>query len=348
MPPHLPRRIPSLDGLRAISISLVLIGHLSGTRYFPLPKSGGDFFSLAEVGVIVFFVISGYLITTLLLQEMAATGHIHLLRFYFRRTLRIFPPYYTLLFVLIVLRLSGVIALSQADIFPALTYTSNYFTRASWYVGHTWSLAVEEQFYLLWPATLLWLGQRRAVVCAAALLVLCPVLRTLAIFHIWHSPESTAFEIVADSLACGCLLALLREWLHTQRWYAGLLNARGFFILPLLIVGMSALHCSTKIYHSIGLSFINIGTALCVDWCITWPAGTVGRWLNARGLVFIGGLSYSLYLWQQVFLNRTATTMITAFPLNLLLTLAAALVSYYLIETPALRLRQRLERRWFG
>ncbi len=347
MPP-LSARIPSLDGLRAISIGLVLIGHLSGTRYFPLPKSVGDFFSLAEVGVIVFFVISGYLITTLLLQEMAATGRIHLLRFYFRRTLRIFPPYYTLLFVLIVLRLSGVIALSQADIVPALTYTSNYFTRASWYVGHTWSLAVEEQFYLLWPATLLWLGQRRAVVCAAALLVLCPVLRTLAIFHIWHSPESTAFEIVADSLACGCLLALLREWLHAQRWYMGLLKARGFFILPLLIVGMSALHRSTKIYHSMGLSFINIGTAVCVDWCITWPAGTVGRWLNARGLVFIGGLSYSLYLWQQVFLNRTATTMITAFPLNLLLTLAAALVSYYLIEMPALRWRQRLEHRWFG
>ncbi len=342
------KRIPSLDGLRAISIGLVLIGHLSGTRYFPFPKSVGDFFSVAEVGVIIFFVISGYLITTLLLQEVAATGRIHLLKFYFRRTLRIFPPYYTLLFVLILLRLSGVIVLSKADIFHALTYTSNYFTRASWYVGHTWSLAVEEQFYLLWPAALLWLSKRRAGVCAAALLVLCPILRTLAIAHIWHSPESTAFEIVADSLASGCLLALLREWLHKQRWYGQLLGARVFFVLPLLIVAMSALHRSTKIYHSVGLSFINIGAVLCVDWCITWPDGKVGRWLNARWIVFLGRLSYSLYLWQQVFLNRTATTMMTAFPLNLGLTLLAAMMSYYLIEKPSLQWRQRLERRWFG
>ncbi len=346
--PHPAQRIASLDGLRAISIGLVLIGHLSGTRYFPLPKSVGDFFSLAEVGVIVFFVISGYLITTLLLQEAAATGRIHLLKFYFRRTLRIFPPYYTLIFTLLLLRLLGIITISNHDLWHALTYTSNYFTRESWYVGHTWSLAVEEQFYLLWPAALLWLGKRRAVFCAAALLVLCPLLRTLAIFHIWHSPESTAFEIVADSLASGCLLALLREWLHKQRWYWGLLSARGFFVLPLLIVATSALHRSTKIYHSVGLSFINIGAAICVDWCMTWHEARVGCWLNARWLIFVGVLSYSLYLWQQVFLNRTATTIITTFPLNLLLTLLAAVMSYYVIEKPSLQLRQRLERKWFG
>lgn len=341
-------RIASLDGLRAISISLVLIGHLSGTRYFPLPKTIGDFFSLAEIGVIVFFVISGYLITTLLLQELNATNQINLLKFYFRRTLRIFPPYYTLLFTLWLLRGFGIIAISNNDLLAALTYTSNYFARESWYVGHTWSLAVEEQFYLLWPATLLWLGRRRAMYCAAALLLICPLLRTLAIAHIWHSPDSTAFEIVADSLASGCLLALRREWLHVQRWYLRLLGTRMFFVMPLLIVAMSALHRSTRIYHSVGLSFINIGAAICVDWCITWHAGRVGRWLNARWMVFIGVLSYSLYLWQQVFLHRSAMTIITTFPLNLALTLLAAMVSYSAIETPSLQLRQRLERRWFG
>lgn len=342
------KRIASLDGLRAISISLVLLGHLSGTRYFPLPKSAGDFFSLAEVGVIVFFVISGYLITTLLLQKLHTTNHINLLKFYFRRTLRIFPPYYTLLFTLLLLRLFGIIAISNSDLLAAFTYTSNYFGRESWYVGHTWSLAVEEQFYLLWPATLLWLGRRRAMYCAMALLVICPLLRTLAIAHIWHSPDSTAFEIVADSLASGCLLALLREWLHEQRWYLYWLRTRMFFVLPLLIVAMSALHRSTKIYHSVGLSFINIGAAICVDWCITRPESKVGRWLNARWIVFFGVLSYSLYLWQQVFLNRTVMTIITLFPLNLLLTFIAAIASYNLIETPSLRLRQRIERKWFG
>jgi peptidoglycan/LPS O-acetylase OafA/YrhL len=342
------RRIPSLDGLRAISISLVLIGHLSGTRYFPLPKSAGDFFSLAEVGVIVFFVISGYLITTLLLQEVATTGRIHLLKFYFRRTLRIFPPYYALIFVLIMLRVFGAIELSNHDVFHALTYTTNYFAPREWYLGHTWSLAVEEQFYLLWPAALLWLGKRRAVWAAASLIVLCPLVRVLSIFSIWHRPDSAAFEMVADSLAGGCLLALWRTRLHQHPLYWRVLNAKLFVLLPLAIVGVSALHHSPKIYYSVGLSFINIGTAVCVDWCITWHEGRVGRWLNARGLVFAGVLSYSLYLWQQVFLNRTATTIITTFPLNVLCTMLAALASYFLLEQPALRLRQRLEQKWFG
>jgi peptidoglycan/LPS O-acetylase OafA/YrhL len=340
------KRIASLDGLRAISISLVLIGHLSGTRYFPLSKAVGDFFSLAEVGVIVFFVISGYLITTLLLQEIAATTRINLLKFYFRRTLRIFPPYYTLIFVLILLRVFAFIPLSKHDIFHALTYTSNYFAPEGWYVGHTWSLAVEEQFYLLWPAVLLWLGRRRAVWGAASLLFLCPLVRVLSLAHIWHRPDSAAFEMVADSLACGCLLALWRERLHAQEWYRSILNSTWFALLPLLILATSALHHSTKIYYSVGLSGINIGTAVCVDWCLTWHEGKVGRWLNARWLVLIGVLSYSLYLWQQVFLNRSSSA--SQFPLNLLLTLLAAIVSYYFVEKPSLRWRQRLEGQWFG
>ena len=87
------RRIPSLDGLRAISIALVLISHLAGTRKFPLSTSSGNFWALGEFGVRVFFVISGFLITGLLLDELARTDRIRLGHFYFRRTLRIFPPY---------------------------------------------------------------------------------------------------------------------------------------------------------------------------------------------------------------------------------------------------------------
>ena len=338
------KRIASLDGLRALSISLVLLGHLSGTRYFPLSKQVGDFFSLAEVGVIIFFVISGYLITTLLLQETAATGRIHLLQFYFRRTLRIFPPYYTLIFILILLRLSGFITLSNHDIFHALTYTSNYFAPQGWYLGHTWSLAVEEQFYLLWPATLLLFSKRGATFAAASLLIICPLVRVLSLFHIGHKPESAAFEMVADSLACGCLLALLRTKLHANFYYQKLLATKFFVLLPLCILATSALHRSTKIYYSLGLSFINLGAAICVDWCVTKPESKFGQFLNTRPIVFVGVLSYSLYLWQQLFLNRAAGGITTSFPLNLLLTIAAALASYYLVEKPALRWRQRMQK----
>jgi len=94
-------RIPSLDGLRGISILMVLIGHLAGTRGFPLSAAAGNRTEVAAIGVHVFFVISGFLITGLLLAELAATDRIRLGRFYFRRTLRIFPPYYALIAALI-------------------------------------------------------------------------------------------------------------------------------------------------------------------------------------------------------------------------------------------------------
>src|SRR5439155_2931926 len=171
------RRIPSLDGLRAISITLVLVSHLAGTRNFPLSATTGNFLGLGEFGVIVFFVISGFLITGLLLDELARTDRIRLGRFYFRRTLRIFPPYYMLIAVLAVAGAAGVIQLAPHDVARTMTYTSNYYAGRSWFVGHTWSLSVEEQFYLLWPAVLLLAGTRRAFVIAGAVVLLAPVVR---------------------------------------------------------------------------------------------------------------------------------------------------------------------------
>ncbi len=336
-------RIASLDGLRTISIGLVLIGHLAGTRFFPLTQEAGDFFALAETGVLIFFVISGFLITTLLLHELDKSGRINLLKFYFRRTLRIFPPYYSLIAVLLVLRFLGYISLSNYDVFHALTYTSNYFYPEGWYLGHTWSLSVEEQFYLLWPAILLLSGKRKGWLVAASLLVLCPLVRTLALFDIWHHTNSSAFEMLADSLACGCLLALWRTRLHENKWYRAALNSSFFWLLPLMILVISAFHRSTKIYYTIGLTFTNIGVALCLDWCVTWSEGKVGRILNSRVIAYVGTLSYSIYLWQQLFINRNSDAIIASFPLNIILAALTAMASYYFIEKPSLQWRQRLE-----
>lgn len=336
-------RIASLDGLRTISIGLVLIGHLAGTRNFPLHHAAGNFFALAETGVRVFFVISGFLITTLLLHELDKSGHINLLKFYFRRTLRIFPPYYSLIAVLLLLRFLGYIQLSNYDVFHAFTYTSNYYFPEGWYLGHTWSLSVEEQFYLLWPAILLLLGKQKGFYAVASLLIICPLVRTLAIFHIWHAIDSTAFEMLADSLACGCLLALWRTNLHENKWYQAILNTKFFVVFPLLILGINIFHRSTKIYYTVGLTITNICIAICIDWCVTWSEGKVGKFLNSRVIAYIGTLSYSLYLWQQLFINRHSDALITSFPLNIVLAGLTAMVSYYLIEKPSLQLRQRLE-----
>src|SRR5215831_9701446 len=214
-------RIRSLDGLRAISIGLVMVSHLVGTRGFPIPDRVGRVFELGELGVRVFFVISGFLITSILLRELKSSQTINLPKFYFRRTLRIFPPYYLFLFALTLAGALGLIALNPGDLIHALTYTSNYHSDRSWLVGHTWSLAVEEQFYILWPAVLLLLGKRKGLWLAAACLLAAPFLR----IGIWEAfPDIRAgigqrFETVADSIAAGCLLAGIRPRLHSWPAY---------------------------------------------------------------------------------------------------------------------------------
>jgi peptidoglycan/LPS O-acetylase OafA/YrhL len=126
------RIIPSLDGLRAISIAFVLLAHLSGTRHLP---DSHWLRALGEFGVRVFFIISGYLITTILLEELSRAGSISLPRFYFRRTLRLFPAAYFLIGVTAALAATGVVSLDRRDIILAVTYTMNYNDARGWPLG---------------------------------------------------------------------------------------------------------------------------------------------------------------------------------------------------------------------
>jgi peptidoglycan/LPS O-acetylase OafA/YrhL len=344
------RRVPSLDGLRAISISLVLFSHLAGTQHFPIGASVGNILPLGELGVRVFFVISGFLITNLLLDEWDRRGDINLVRFYFRRTFRILPPYYVLVAVVAVLSLAELIQTAQGDIFHAISYTSNYHPHRSWWIGHTWSLAVEEQFYLLWPAALLFAGRRRGFFVAAAVVLVSPFVR-LGLWELSPTPDSgigARFETIADSLAMGCLLAGLAGWLVTQSWYRRLLDSRAFVLVPLTVVAASALHEHPRPYLFVSFTVMNLGAALSVHWAVTHHMGRVGRFLNARPIAFIGVISYSIYLWQQLFLNRYSTSWAASFPANIVLALAAALASFYLVERPSLRMRHRLESRLFA
>src|SRR5438034_718829 len=195
------RRIPSLDGLRAVSIALVVLGHLCGTSGFALPGSFANTLALGELGVGVFFVISGFLITKLLLEEAEGTGRISLLRFYLRRTFRIFPPYYAFILVLIVLDAARWITLSSGDLVHTLTYTANYHAGRSWNVGHAWSLSVEEQFYLLWPPVLLVLGRWGGLRVALAFIAAAPLVR-LGLWTLVPAARDTvgvSFETVARS-----------------------------------------------------------------------------------------------------------------------------------------------------
>src|SRR5262249_14970834 len=113
---------------------------------------------------------------------------------------------------------------------------------------------------------------------------------------------------------------------------------------PAAVLLFHTLYGHPTIYYLISHTVMNIGIALCLHWCVTHHTGKVGRILNSSPLVFIGVNSYSLYLWQQMILNRRSPSDFTQFPLTIILVVAASLVSYFVVEQPFLRLRQRLEK----
>jgi peptidoglycan/LPS O-acetylase OafA/YrhL len=358
-------RVPSLDGLRAISILLVLVGHLAGTRYFPF-KTESYPLDFGNLGVRVFFVISGFLITGLLLKEMERDGRVSLPHFYFRRTLRIFPAALVLIGALVVADALGWVQLLPGDVLHALTYTTNYHPIRSWEVSHTWSLGVEEQFYLLWPAALLLLGRRWSMVAAAAFLVVSPLARVVFLTFPDDSLPRMAvgysFETVADAIAVGCLLAGLRDRLWERRWYRALVETPRFAFLAagaLLVACMmrgghlflsdSSARIVTAMYYLGGVSVLNLVVAVMIDRYTRYPDSRFGRVLNAAPLVALGVMSYSVYLWQMPFLNaHRQDSLVTSFPVNLLFAFGCAWLAYRLVECPSLRLRVRLEKWWAG
>lgn len=341
-------RIPSLDGLRAVSIIAVLLGHLAGTSGFPDAVAHvvhSPRVDISALGVRVFFVISGFLITGLLRNEEARRGTVSLKQFYLRRTFRIMPAYFAFLGMIAVLAAMGLIAVPQSDFWHALTYTVNYAPNRTWYVAHLWSLSVEEQFYLLWPAVVAFRGSRQALHVALAVLVAVPFIR---LAEAAYSPSTaalsmgTTFETAADALAIGCVLALVRDTLIERAWYRRLL-ASSWMIPALFVIGM-VLTTRLRPGLLVGTPLTNVAIALWIDRCVRAPDGLVGRVLNTRPLMFVGTLSYSIYLWQQLFLNRGSSSLVAAFPVNLLCAAAAALMSFYLVEQPFLRLRTRGKR----
>ena len=336
-------RLSSLDGLRAISIALVIFEHLRRTRGYTLGDLNAYFGDYGRLGVTVFFVISGFLITTLLLRERERRGAISLKGFYLRRAVRIFPAFLAFMAFIVVANAMGWIQLNRYDLVSAFTYTVNYHPGRSWYIGHLWSLSVEEQFYLLWPLALVVLSRTGALVAAAVVFCAAPFVR------IWMERMSSlpeayrdleVFPAVADAIAIGCILAMLRPWLLRQRWYlAATRPLPMLFVLPLIALVNRFL--GYGIVDLLGEPVALLAIGVVVEASTRWT-GLAAAFLNSRPMVLLGTLSYSLYLWQQVFLDRDAGHAWVGFPLNVLLAIAVACASYYLLERPLLDLRRRL------
>jgi peptidoglycan/LPS O-acetylase OafA/YrhL len=338
-PPTVKGRIPGLDGLRAVSILLVLAAHALGTKHLPYwPRSH----MLGDAGVRTFFVISGFLITTLLLRERAKTGGISLAGFYVRRVFRIFPAFYTYLGVIAILVAIGWIAVPTRDLIFAATYTMNFHADRAWWVGHLWSLAVEEQFYLLWPAALVALGNRGALIFALVAIAIAPALR-LGTLHYWPAQIGLidqAFPFVFDAIATGCVLAMIRDRLEANRLYMRFLASPAFVIVPIAALGFLSVS-GLDFNFGPGFTVGNVLIAVTIHRCVRFPDLLATRLLERQPLVWIGGLSYSLYLWQQIFINRHADEWFNAFPANIACAFAVATCSYYLVEQPILSWRAR-------
>jgi len=353
--------LPTLDGWRAIAIGLVLFAHGSESMQLVFQSDwlahSATFKKLGLLGVQLFFGLSGFLITSKLIEEESRRGQVSLRAFYIRRAFRILPASVFFLIVVGMLALNGVLDVSLGRWLSTLLFAANY-TQAehSWYLGHFWSLAVEEHFYFLWPAAFLLLKisrHRVAVVVVMALLI--AVWRALD-FRFQISGSSPAVfwgrtDIQADGILWGVLTALLYGNAvfkkRLQQWYAHPLG------WPMLLAALLLIEALPSGNWKLDFALITL-KALLIPLLIL---GTVvqnkrltSRLLESAPLRLVGRLSYSLYLWQQFFLvwsdERVAgLAWVQVFPYNLIAVFVCASLSLLLIENPLIALGHRLVQR---
>jgi peptidoglycan/LPS O-acetylase OafA/YrhL len=336
--------IPSLHGLRALSILLVLVAHLSQQGIL-LPRLW-QLTELGHIGVDMFFVISGFLITLLLLREQARRQEISLKQFYLRRAFRILPAYLFFLVGIALLQLLNAASLCGWDWFGALTYSVGFLRNPSWDIGHIWSLSVEEHFYLLWPLGMAcW--PRRGWIVAALTIVLTPALRWLIHKQVpWLHVDYCSLTRM-DTIAVGCGLAYLANWAPFRR--ALDLSGRLAFLMTMAIAVAAALleRWAQRVpeYRILVHPLLFASLAALAIWLsINRPRTPLGAVLNSKPAVAIGILSYGLYLWQQPFLNPHVDSWLTQTPWNVVGFVALASLSYLLVERPFVRWKDRLSR----
>lgn len=338
--------LPSLDGLRGAAVIAVLIYHAA-----PSALIGGF------LGVDVFFVLSGYLITAILIREHERTGRIDLGQFWIRRLLRLVPA--LLLMVTIATAYKITVGGWREPLIDAafvLGYIANWShafgIRPLYLLGHTCSLAVEMQFYLLWPPLFLSLvasgvQRRTAAGLIVAVAVAVAAYRAWAI-HEWATPDRlyNGLDARADSLFLGCAtaFALADEGLSRAlrcRW----ISVAAYFAAACLGGLLFAKNYQNLRYYE-GLFFVvACGSAAIVAALISGRMTAARRLLEWPPLVWVGVVSYGVYLWH-IPVYRIMQAEADASPAALLavgvpLTFAIAAASYYVIERPALRLKDR-------
>lgn len=334
--------IPSLHGLRAISIFLVLAGHANPGIKHSLASSVG--IDSANLGVRVFFVISGFLITSLLLKERSRPGGISLRLFYIRRALRILPAFFLFIGCVAFLSLFGITRIPAWSWLYVLTYTVNFapFPPFPWVLIHLWSLSVEEQFYLLWPLVMKVAKLRTSIVVAVIAVFAGPATHALEKLGGFTLQGYGPFPFACCSIAMGSLLAI---WAPEARSFivsSKLLSSGRSLVFALSLIALAGVILNHSAAQGDALQIVqNALLTFSVAWLVFIPTGWAGRALNSAPFVVVGKLSYSVYLWQELFLYKGSGKGILVLALAYALTFAAASVSYWGLEVRFLGLRKK-------
>jgi len=352
-PAPLRNHLASLDGLRALSIFFVLLAHSS-------PGEGDILTYYGHLGVSIFFVISGTLITWLMIREREETGSLSLPDFYIRRALRILPVYWLLILCVIALNSTHIIEITWPDILRAFTFTHNYppgkaiSPDYAWWLHHTWSLSLEEQFYLVWPSLFAFLPRRISKYLAALLAMSGPILR-VANYYLFPSlrgEEGGMFHTRIDILMMGCVLAFL---LSSPTWVAKLKKVSAGPVLIAccaFLVVVEPLTVTRYKPHTIAHAIVGAGVptleaaliAVCILLLVVKRSGVAYNVFNRPILTHFGKLSYSLYLWQQLFLGSAIGSNSLSLLWRLPCIYLISICSFNFLEMPFLKLRKRFRR----
>lgn len=330
--------IPSLDGLRAFAIVLVMLSHAN----FRLFENGG-------IGVPVFFVLSGFLITTLLLEGFERKNTLEFKAFYIRRTFRLFPAFYVMLLGTFFYAL-WFNKIMFNDILSEIIASGLYIYNISWLWGvkdimlyHTWSLAVEEQYYIFWPILLFLFLKKGSLNGISILLVVLisffVISTTFKLFH--DNTYAIAKSMTSESIFIGCLGAVLR--------WKGMLNFKissivAFLcVLTIFIIGM----LPHKTFESFNTKFIaGIFAMTAILYLVNANKGFLFEIFNHKSSVFVGKISYSLYLWHlpvfKAFKFHSTLPVPVSFVGKFVVSIVLALFSWYIIEKPATQFGRKL------
>ncbi|MDP2138259.1 MAG: acyltransferase [Candidatus Didemnitutus sp.] len=342
------RYFPSLDGLRTIAVGIVLAAH-GGLSYF---RSGG-------VGVDIFFVLSGFLITSILAAECHTSGTVSLRNFYARRFLRLAPA------LVLMCAFAAAAMLLMGQHFPAteialsLSYTINwarafYDVDYGWF-NHTWTLAIEEQFYLLWPLVVIVLDRvtrrpalKAAIFVGLALVVAVYRARMVGIFS--DERINYALDTRMDSLMTGAALAYLVRSLPGGKLPDRVGRFLGQIVAPFALAVLFAIPQVVTWYSPwmgwIGYSIVAVCSALVIADLVAGGHSRLERILSTRPMVYVGRISYGIYLfhlpvYHLVELAAPGASLLAKLPFKLAVSIGLAAASYSLVEKQFLRLKSR-------